>query len=155
MARYLKNERQSKILEIIDRTPIQDAKQLMEALKEEGFECDDATIYRDILDMHLASTVRKDGRIGLATPAYVAHESLAERLAKLTVEAGIQVEILDMYVKVRCIHGCAEAMAASVNALNFDEVFCCVVAGDDLLVICKSADKANRVFNILGKVINR
>ena len=155
MARYLKNERHAKILEIIEREAISDIIQLRDALAKEGFDFDDKTIYRDVAALHLAVTVRPDGRMGLATPAYVAHESLAERLSKMTVEAAVQVERLDRYIKVRCVHGCAEAVASSIDALNLDEVFCCVAARDDVLVICYSADDANVVYNILGDVINR
>ncbi len=155
MARYLKNERQTKILELIDKFPIQDAGTLQQALADNGFVYDEATIYRDIADLHLVTSVRHDGHIGFATPARIAHESLAERLSKLTIEAAMHVETLGIYVKVACIHGCAEAVATSVNALSLEQVFCCVVARDDVLIICRSEDDAKFVYKILGKVINK
>jgi len=155
MARYLKNERQSKVLELIEKYAVPDAGTLQQLLAENGFVYDEATIYRDITDMHLATSVRPDGRIGFATPGQIAHESLAERLSKLTIEAAMQVEMLNIYVKIRCIHGCAEAVATSINALTLDQVFCCVVARDDVLIICRSEDDAKFVFKILEKVINQ
>lgn len=155
MARYMKNERQSKILEIIEREAIADVEELRDALAKEGYDFDDKTIYRDVAALHLATTIRPDGHVGLATPAYVAHESLAERLSKLTVEAAVHVEMLNMFIKIRCIHGCAEAVATSVNALSLKEIFVCIVARDDVLVVCRSPEDASTVYNILGEVINK
>lgn len=155
MARYLKNERQSAILDIIERKAIPDSKALDEALREIGIEVDRVTLYRDITELGLVSTVRPDGEVGFSTAARVAYESWAERLSKLTVEAAIRVRCMKNYVKIQCIHGCAEAVAASVNALNLNEVFCSIVARDDVLVVCTSDLDAQRVNRILGEVINK
>lgn len=156
MARYLKNERQAAILDIIEKKAIQDSKSLAEALKEEiGLEVDRVTLYRDITELGLVNTVLPSGEVGFSTAARVAYESWAERLSKLTVEAAIRAYVLKNYVKIQCIHGCAEAVAASVNGLNLNEVFCSIVARDDVLVICNSDNDAQRVYKILSEVINK
>lgn len=155
MAKYLKNERQGKIVELIRNEPIPDAKKLRERLREEGFEFDDATIYRDIADLHLAVNIRDDGMLGLATPAMIAHDSMAERLSKLTVEAAMRVDFHNNLVKVKCMRGCAEAVAMSIDALNLDQVFASFVARDDVVAICKSNEDAVYVYKLLGRVINQ
>lgn len=155
MPRYLKSERQAKIIELITAEQIPDARTLMQRLREEGYEFDDATGYRDIAELHLAASIRDDGTLGLATPAMIAHESMAERLSKLTVEAALHVDYHGNMVKVRCLRGCADAVAMSIDALRLDQVFASVVARDDVIAFCKSDDDAAFVYRILGRVINR
>ena len=155
MARYLKNERQAKILELINVEAIPDVKALMERLKEVGFDNDDKTIYRDVSDLGLVCTVLPNGQIGFRTAAKIAHESVAERMSKMTIEASIRVDKLNNYVKVQCMHGCSEAVATAINRLDLNDVFCSLVARDDVLIVCKSDNGAERVFKILDGVINK
>lgn len=155
MARYLKGERQGKIVELIAQEPIPDARALMQRMREEGYVFDDATIYRDINELHLAVNFRDDGMIGLATPAMIAHDSIAERLSKLTVEAAMRVDCYGNMVKVQCLRGCAEAVAMSIDALNLDQVFASVVARDDVIAFCKTNEDALYVYKLLGRVINQ
>ena len=49
----MKNDRQTRILEIIEREPIDTQEQLQQRLLEEGITCTQATISRDIKQLHL------------------------------------------------------------------------------------------------------
>ena len=49
----MKNDRQAKILEIIEREPVDTQEQLQARLQEEGIACTQATISRDIKQLHL------------------------------------------------------------------------------------------------------
>ena len=49
----MKNDRQSRILEIIERESIDTQEQLQQRLQEMGITCTQATISRDIKQLHL------------------------------------------------------------------------------------------------------
>ena len=49
----MKNDRQAKILAIIERESIDTQEQLQQRLQEEGIRCTQATISRDIKQLHL------------------------------------------------------------------------------------------------------
>ena len=62
----MKNDRQRRILEIVEREPIDTQEQLQQKLQEQGVTCTQATISRDIKQLHL---VKEWGRDGTATPS--------------------------------------------------------------------------------------
>lgn len=155
MARSVKNERQLKILEIVDEQSIASIKDLQAILETEGFKVDRTSMYKDAAELHLIVAARSDGTIGLTTPDRVARESIAERLAKMTVEAAIDIDILNNMVKIRCIHGCADAVVTAIDSLHLASVFCSVLARDDALIICKSEESAEQLYKLLGRVISK
>ena len=57
----MKSDRQKKILEIITRENIETQNQLIEALAAEGIRSTQATLSRDIRDMHLVKELSPDG----------------------------------------------------------------------------------------------
>ena len=58
----MKNERQSKILEIIESEPIDTQEQLQQRLQAQGIACTQATISRDIKQLHLVKEPMGQGR---------------------------------------------------------------------------------------------
>ena len=58
----MKNDRQSKILEIIEREPIDTQEQLQQRLQEQGITCTQATISRDIKQLHLIKEPMGQGK---------------------------------------------------------------------------------------------
>ena len=57
----MKSERQRKILEIISKENIETQNQLIEALAREGVKSTQATLSRDIRDMHLVKELSPEG----------------------------------------------------------------------------------------------
>ena len=57
----MKSSRQEKILAIIGRESIETQSQLMEALAREGVKSTQATLSRDIRDLHLVNELAADG----------------------------------------------------------------------------------------------
>ncbi len=145
--------RRQKILEIITSERVDSVPELREKLDAEGYHCDRATVYRDIQAMGLITAVQRDGTVGIATPERVAYESVSERLSKLTVEAVYDVVSYKDMVKIRCVRGCAEAVAASVEGLRLQEVFCCMSSFDYVIVICLHEEGAAKVADILRRAV--
>ena len=59
----MKNDRQTAVLQIIEETAVETQEQLMQLLAERGFACTQATVSRDIKQLHLIKA--PDPRCGL------------------------------------------------------------------------------------------
>lgn len=57
----MKAKRHAKILEMIASRPIDTQEDLLRGLKEEGFEVTQATVSRDIKELHLVKVMNADG----------------------------------------------------------------------------------------------
>lgn len=73
----MKNNRQEKILAIIEAEPIETQEQLLSKLQEQGIESTQATISRDIKQLHLIKEPVGGGRCSSATSMPTARTSAA------------------------------------------------------------------------------
>jgi len=88
----MKNKRQNQILEIIAREDVETQERLMELLQERGISCTQATISRDIKQLHLVKEPVGRGRYRYA--AYVHRHSLnvADKLRTIFRESIVSVD---------------------------------------------------------------
>ena len=61
----MKNDRQTAVLQIIEETAVETQEQLMQLLAVRGFACTQATVSRDIKQLHLMKAPGWHGRISL------------------------------------------------------------------------------------------
>ena len=82
----MKNERQDKILAIIAAEAIETQEQLIDRLREEGISCTQATISRDIKQLHLIKEPTGNGAYRYAVSAQKVKLNLADRLQTILRE---------------------------------------------------------------------
>ncbi len=59
----MKNDRQTAVLQIIEETAVETQEQLMQLLAVRGFACTQATVSRDIKQLHLFAEIRRVGTV--------------------------------------------------------------------------------------------
>ena len=79
----MKNDRQTKILEIIEREPIDTQEQLQIRLQEQGITCTQATISRDIKQMHLIKEPVGQGRYRYTASSQHSSLNIADKLRSI------------------------------------------------------------------------
>ena len=88
----MKNERQEKILAIIAASAIETQEQLIDSLRQEGISCTQATISRDIKQLHLIKEPTGNGTYRYAVSAQKVKLNLADRLQTILRESIISVD---------------------------------------------------------------
>ena len=83
----MKNERQEKILAIIAASAIETQEQLIDSLREEGISCTQATISRDIKQLHLIKEPSGNGTYRYAVSTQKMRLNLADRLQTFCARA--------------------------------------------------------------------
>lgn len=146
----MKSERQLKILELISQYPIDTQKALTAYLKEAGYEVTQATVSRDIAQLHLKK-VSEHGMV-----RYVCENTEP-------AEAGKYISVLrsgylscakaGTIVVIKTAGGMAMAVAAALDGMNFPEIVG-TIAGDDT-IMCAAADEENAesLINKLNKIL--
>ena len=90
----MKNERQEKILAIIAASAIETQEQLIDSLRKEGISCTQATISRDIKQLHLIKEPTGNGTYRYAVSTQKMRLNLADhparehRFGRLRAESG-------------------------------------------------------------------
>ena len=114
----MKNNRQDKILEIIEAEPIETQEQLIERLADYGIKSTQATISRDIKQLHLMKEPTGDGSYRYAVSAHKTKLNFAERFRIILRESLLKVDRAQNIVVLKAITGLGSAVGAAFDGMD-------------------------------------
>ncbi len=142
----MKNARQQKILEIIEKYDIDTQETLINRLAEEGYIVTQTTVSRDIRQLNLIKGVTPDGGYKYIAPGAVRGvEGKAPVLNSAITDAVIRVEAAGHIVVVRTFSGMANAIAVCFDSLKRDDIVGSVAGDDTILLVVKTSEGALRL----------
>ena len=148
----LRAERHEKILELIARKEIETQEELCEELNRENYVVTQATISRDIRDLHLfkVAGIEKKYRY-----AYIGENEgeVSEKMRNLFKNCVVSVAVAQNLVVVKTMTGNGANAGAVVDKLNLESVVGSVAGDDTLLVVCKDNDSADEVQRRLSEFL--
>ena len=142
----MKNERQEKILELIRRYPIDRQETMMEHLSQEGFSVTQATVSRDIRQLHLFKV--SDGQGGyryMAQDASPRGTHSASRFETIFRESVLKVDYAGNVVLVKCYSGMANAACELFDAMSWENVVGTLSGDDTFFVLMRSEAAADSI----------
>ncbi len=125
----MKNARQNAILEIISSEDIETQTQLMHALEKRGINTTQATLSRDIRDLHLTKEISRDGGYRYVSTRR-SEEDHTIRLQKIFKESVVSYDIAQNLFVIRTLPGLAPAACSAMDAMEVDGLVG-TLAGDD------------------------
>lgn len=141
----MKNDRQNKILEIITTENIETQEQLLERLQAHGISSTQATISRDIKQMHLIKEPAGHGVYKYAVSGNRSKLNFAERLRTIFRESVTSVESAQNIVVVKTMPGLASAACAALDDMNINYMVGSL-AGDDTAFLVMRDNESARDF---------
>lgn len=142
----MKSQRQSKILELINKYDIETQEELTQFLAKDGYVATQATVSRDIKELRLikVSTGEKSGRQNKYKYAANTLNSeidtrLGNKFKNILSEAVTKINCAGNIVVLKTYAGTAQAAAVAIDALEVPTLIGCV-AGDDTIIIVMSTD---------------
>ena len=114
----MKNDRQKMILDIIAQEVVETQEQLLDRLAERGIRSTQATISRDIKQMHLIKEPVGQGRYRYAVSAHRTKLNFADRLRTIFREGVLSVDYAQNLVVIKTMPGLASAACAALEHLK-------------------------------------
>lgn len=136
----MKNARQAKILELIEKYDIETQDQLISKLGEAGFSVTQTTVSRDINQLKLVKTQKGDGGYKYIIPE-IKRENNVSVVNSALSDAVLKVEAAKNIVVVKTLSGMANALAVCIDSIGEDNIVGSV-AGDDTILIVLHTDEA-------------
>src|SRR5438105_4316481 len=138
----MKTQRQTAILELVDREPLHSQEQLRRRLRLRGFDTTQATISRDIKELGL---VKRSGdgayqRPGAETTDPEAALTALERAANEFLR---NVDRVQQLVVIRTGRGQAQALAEALDRARVPEAVGTIAGDDTILVVARGARAAS------------
>ena len=141
----MKNDRQRLILEIVERESIDTQEQLQQRLQEQGITCTQATISRDIKQLHLIKEPVGQGRYRYTVSSQRNRLNVADKLRSIFRESIVSVDYAQNIVVVKTMAGLANAAAAALDSMSVPDMVG-TLAGDDTAILVMKDIEAARGF---------
>jgi transcriptional regulator of arginine metabolism len=133
-----KGQRHIKIREIISSNDIETQDELVDLLKGMGFNVTQATVSRDIKELHLVKVPMMDGRYKYSLPADQRFNPL-QKLKRSLMDAFVKIDSAGHMLVMKTLPGNANAIGALIDNLDWDEVLGTICGDDTILIICRTS----------------
>ncbi len=156
----MKNKRHAKIIDIITQYNIETQDELIEKLRECGFDITQATVSRDIKELKLIKTTSDDNRYKYAMSVQD-DLKISEKYRKLIAECVLSVDYAGNLTVVKTYAGMAQAAAAAIDGMKWETTgegidasdLVGTIAGDDtVLLVMRDESKSVEISSRIKKI---
>ena len=138
----MKNDRQAMILEIISRENIETQEQLLSRLQERGISSTQATISRDIKQMHLIKEPVGRGVYKYAVSGNRTKLNFAEKLRTIFRESITSIACAQNIVVIKTMPGLASAACSALDNMDITYMVGSLAGDDTAFLLMQDADSA-------------
>lgn len=138
----MKNDRQMKILEIIAEESIETQEQLLDRLQSKGINSTQATISRDIKQLHLIKEPVGQGVYKYAVSGNRTKLNFAEKLRTIFRESVTGIESAQNIVVIKTMPGLASAACAALDDMEINFMLGSLAGDDTAFIVMKDAETA-------------
>lgn len=139
-----KGQRHIKIREIITNNEIETQDELVDILKSIGYNITQATVSRDIKELHLVKVPMADGRYKYSLPADQRFNPL-QKLKRALMDAFVKIDSAGHLLVMKTLPGNANAIGALIDKLDWDEILGTICGDDTILIICRTNDDTEMI----------
>lgn len=150
----MKVSRHAKIIELISQFDIETQEELAEYLNNAGFKVTQATVSRDIRDLKLTKISTSGGK-----QKYVIHRhedrGMSEKYIRVLKDGYVSMDMAQNILVIKTVSGMAMAVAAAVDAMNWNEVVGCIAGDDTIMCAIRTAEDTTVVMEKIQKIVSK
>lgn len=143
----MKSKRQETILALIAEHSVETQDELIRLLAEHGITGTQATVSRDIKELHLYKEPCGGGRYRYVSSARVKGFDVTERLQRILHECSVSVDHAKNLVVLKTLPGLASAAGAAFDAMEGVPAMVGCVCGDDTVLVVMRSEEDARDFD--------
>jgi len=149
----MKKKRHEAIIRLIDSYCLATQTDLLEKLKEEGFETTQATISRDIKDLRLVKKSDETGRSRYAVDTGDSGELLG-KYRSIFSHSVISADYAGNTLVIKCYTGMAQAACAALDSMHWEGLVGTLAGDDTIFALCKTPELAEKMKAAISEIIN-
>lgn len=149
----MKEQRQSKILSLIQKQEIETQEELAENLEQAGFKVTQATVSRDIRELRLTKVAsRNNAQKYVALANY--ENQISEKVIRVFKAGFVSMDIAQNILVIRTLTGMGNAVAAAIDAFKHDEIVGTLAGDDTIFCAVRDVEEMESVINKFQEVLN-
>ena len=149
----MKTKRQEKILEIIAAKPVETQEQLLEELRASGMHVTQATISRDIKELHLVKEQTGRGSYHYAVSVRKTTFNNSGKLRTIFRESVMSFDCAQNIVVLKTMPGLASAACAAMDSMNISVLVGSLAGDDTVFLVMRDNDSALAFCDEIEKMI--
>ena len=150
----MKVNRHAKIVELINKYQIETQDELAEYLNEAGFKVTQATVSRDIRDLKLTKVPAENGRQKYAV-LQSAQNGMTEKYVRILRDGFSSMDMAQNILVLKTVSGMAMAVAAALDAMNWNEIVGCIAGDDTIMVAVRTVDDTILLMEKIKKLLEQ
>lgn len=149
----MKAKRQALIREIVENQSIQTQEELADALAARGMVVTQATVSRDIKEMHLLKVLSEEGGYRYATMDK-SEQGMNERLIRMLADSVVDMSSANNLIVIHTLPGSAHVAGEAVDSLRWPEVLGTIAGDNTILVIVRSNEDVDSVLRRFRSIVH-
>ena len=150
----MKVNRHAKIVELINKYQIETQDELAEYLNEAGFKVTQATVSRDIRDLKLTKVPAENGRQKYAV-LQSAQNGMTEKYERILRDGFSSMDMAQNILVLKTVSGMAMAVAAALDAMNWNEIVGCIAGDDTIMCAVRTVDDTILLMEKIKKLLEQ
>ena len=138
----MKLDRQAMILEIIAQENIETQEQLLTRLQARGLRCTQATISRDIKQLHLVKEPAGQGVYKYAVSGNRTTLNVAAKLRTICRECIVSIDYAQNIVVVKTMPGLANGACSALDNMDMNDIVGSLAGDDTALLVMRNTEAA-------------
>ena len=148
----MKKNRQALIARLIEENIISTQEELLAMLLEAGINVTQATVSRDIKEMHIVKHPAPTGEYKYCLPTSAPEENSSKYMSIL-IGSAICTDIAMNTVVLKCHVGTAQAACAALDSMGLQGVAGTLAGDDTIFVLCYTEDSVVKVKKKLDSLL--
>ena len=148
----MKGQRHIKIRELVTTKDIETQDDLVDQLRSAGYHVTQATVSRDIKELHLIKTPMDDGRYKYSMPTDQKFNPL-HKLKRSLSDNFISIDFTENLIVMKCLPGTANAIGALLDNLEWSEIMGTICGDDTILLIIRSKESTEIIVKQILEMI--
>ncbi len=148
----MKRRRQEKLLDLIAKYEIDTQDELIERLRQHGFDVTQATVSRDIRELKIAKMTVGKGTYRYVLPKPESND-VGMRFNTTLIDSIIAVDHACNIVVLKTYAGLAQAVAVGIDAMKMAQVLGCVAGDDTIMIVSRDEDCAMDIADRIRKLM--
>ncbi len=149
----MKGTRQTEILRIISEAEVETQEQLLDELARRGIHATQATISRDIKQLHLIKELTGHGTYKYIVSDRKTSLNFAERLRTIFRESVTSFDYAQNIVVINTMPGLASAAAAALDGMEIPDMVGSLAGDDTSILIMRSTESAQKFCQIIHEML--
>jgi transcriptional regulator of arginine metabolism len=148
----MKKKRHSMILKLIEKYSIGTQEELLEKLRENGFDSTQATVSRDIKELRLVKQMDKKGSYRYIEGKSETDEYLS-KFNTIFAHSVISSDYAGNTVVIKCFTGMAQAACATFDNMQWEGLVGTIAGDDTIFALCRTEALAQELKQSVDKLV--